>query len=142
VKMIQNVLIGVVAFLVALYWVTKVDRDPGAPRPSLMEIWYRFPKFILGFAAASVIFSFVLMPALGHETVSSVLGVSKTFRGWFFCLAFVSIGLESNFKELAGQLVGGKPIYLYIVGQSFNLILTLLMAWIAFGGILFSVFSE
>ncbi|HUV12764.1 MAG TPA: putative sulfate exporter family transporter [Acidobacteriota bacterium] len=141
-KMIQNVLIGVVAFLVALYWVTKVDRDPGAPRPSLMEIWYRFPKFILGFAAASVIFSFVLMPALGHETVSSVLGVSKTFRGWFFCLAFVSIGLESNFKELAGQLVGGKPIYLYIVGQSFNLILTLLMAWIAFGGILFPVFSE
>ncbi len=142
VKMIQNVLIGVVAFLVALYWVTKVDRDPGAPRPSLMEIWYRFPKFILGFAAASIIFSFVLMPTLGHEQVSSILGVSKTFRGWFFCLAFVSIGLESNFRELAGQLVGGKPIYLYIVGQSFNLILTLLMAWIAFGGILFPVFSE
>ncbi len=142
VKMIQNVLIGLVAFLVALYWVAKVDRDPGAPRPSLMEIWYRFPKFILGFAAASVVFSFVLMPTLGHEEVSSVLGVSKTFRGWFFCLAFVSIGLESNFKELASQLVGGKPIYLYIVGQSFNLILTLLMAWIAFGGILFPVFSE
>jgi uncharacterized integral membrane protein (TIGR00698 family) len=142
VKMIQNILIGLVAFLVALYWVTKVDRDPDAPRPSLMEIWYRFPKFILGFAAASVIFSFVLMPTLGHEQVSSILGVSKTFRGWFFCLAFVAIGLESNFRELAGQLVGGKPIYLYIVGQSFNLILTLLMAWIAFGGVLFPPFSE
>ena len=131
-----------VAFLVALYWVTKVDRDPDAPRPSLMEIWYRFPKFILGFAAASVIFSFVLMPTLGHEQVSSILGVSKTLRGWFFCLAFVAIGLESNFRELASQLVGGKPIYLYIVGQSFNLILTLLMAWIAFGGVLFPPFSE
>jgi hypothetical protein len=58
-------------------------------------------------------------------------------RGWFFCIAFVSIGLESNFRELARQLVGGKPIVLYIVGQSFNLILTLLMAWIAFGGVLF-----
>lgn len=142
VKMIQNILIGLVAFLVALYWVTKVDRDPDAPRPSLMEIWYRFPKFILGFAAASVIFSFVLMPTLGHEQVSSILGVSKTLRGWFFCLAFVAIGLESNFRELASQLVGGKPIYLYIVGQSFNLILTLLMAWIAFGGVLFPPFSE
>lgn len=142
VKMIQNVLIGVVAFAVALYWVTRVDRDPGAARPSLMEIWYRFPKFILGFAAASLIFSFVLMPTLGHEKVSSILGLSQTFRSWFFCLAFVSIGLESNFRELASQLVGGKPIYLYIVGQSFNLILTLLMAWIAFGGILFPEFVE
>ena len=118
VKMIQNVLIGVVAFLVALYWVAKVDRDPGQPRPSPMEIWYRFPKFILGFAAASVIFSFVLMPTMGHENVSAILGLSKVLRGWFFCLAFVSIGLESNFRELASQLVGGKPIYLYVVGQS------------------------
>lgn len=141
VKMIQNVLIGVVAFAVAIFWITKVDRDPGAPKPGLMEIWYRFPKFILGFAAASLLFSFVLMPTLGHEEVSGILKLSKVLRGWFFCLAFVSIGLESNFKELASQMVGGKPIYLYIVGQSFNLILTLLMSWIAFGGIIFAPFS-
>lgn len=141
VKMIQNVLIGVVAFAVAIFWITKVDRDPGTPKPSLMAIWYRFPKFILGFAAASLLFSFVLMPTLGHEEVSGILKLSKVLRGWFFCLAFVSIGLESNFKELASQMVGGKPIYLYIVGQSFNLILTLLMSWIAFGGIIFAPFS-
>jgi uncharacterized integral membrane protein (TIGR00698 family) len=142
VKMIQNVLIGVVAFAVAIFWITKVDRDPGAPKPSLMEIWFRFPKFILGFAAASVVFSFVLMPILGHEEVTGVLKLSKVLRGWFFCLAFVSIGLESNFKELANQMVGGKPIILYVVGQSFNLALTLLMSWIAFGGILFAVFGS
>ena len=106
-----------------------------------MEIWYRFPKFILGFAAASLLFSFVLMPALGHEEVSGILKLSKVLRGWLFCLAFVSIGLESNFKELASQMVGGKPIYLYIVGQSFNVILTLVMAWIAFGGIIFAPFT-
>jgi uncharacterized membrane protein YadS len=141
VKMIQNVLIGVVAFVVAVYWITRVDRDPDAPRPSAMEIWYRFPKFILGFAGMSLLFSFVLMPALGEDRVSGILNLSKTLRGWFFCLAFVSIGLESNFKELASQLVGGKPIILYIVGQSFNLALTLLMAWLAFGGILFARFS-
>ena len=84
----------------------------------------------------------ILMPALGHESVSATLALSKSLRGWFFCLAFVSIGLESNFRELASQLVGGKPIYLYIVGQSFNLILTLLMAWIAFGGIVFPAITE
>ena len=132
VKMIQNVLIGVVAFVVAVFWITNVDRDPDAPRPSLMEIWYRFPKFILGFAAASLLFSFVLMPTLGHEEVSGVLKLSKVLRGWFFCLAFVSIGLETNFRELAKHLKGGKPVVLYFAGQTLNLCLTLLMAWTMF----------
>jgi len=44
VKMIQNVLIGLVGFFVALFWVTSVDRDPAAPRPSLVEIW-RWPSW-------------------------------------------------------------------------------------------------
>jgi hypothetical protein len=50
----------------------------------------------------------------------------------------VSIGLESNFRQLASQMAGGKPIVLYIVGQSFNLILTVIAAFLAFGGILFA----
>ena len=74
---------------------------------------------------------------LGGDEVAAILKQTKTFRGWFFCLAFVSIGLESNFKDLASQLVGGKPIILYIIGQSFNIFLTLFAAWLAFGGILF-----
>jgi len=139
VKMIQNVLIGVVAFFVAVYWVTKVDRIPGAPKPSLMEIWYRMPKFIVGFIGASVVFSFVLMPLMGSTVVETDIlkDVTKNTREWLFAMAFVSIGLESNFRDLASQLVGGKPIILYIVGQSFNLVLTLIAAYLAFGGILF-----
>ncbi len=139
IKMIQNILIGLVAFFVAIFWVARIDRDPNAPRASLMEVWYRFPKFILGFALASVIFSFVLMPLLGEARVAAALDTSKVLRGWLFCLAFVAIGLESNFKELARQLVGGKPIILYIVGQSFNILLTLLVAWLVFGGVLFGI---
>ncbi len=133
VKLIQNVLIGIVAFFIAFYWVSFVERGKSNQKPSLMEIWNRFPKFILGFIMASVIFSFLLIPVVGEESVNSILKQTKTFRGWFFCLAFVSIGLESNFVELSKQLSGGKPIILYLVGQSFNIILTLLMAWIAFG---------
>jgi len=141
VKMIQNILIGIVAFFVAIVWVTKIERDPNAPRPNAMEIWYRFPKFIVGFVAASLVFSFILIPAFGggQEGLTAVdrnvIGaITKTCRGWLFCLAFVAIGLESNFRQLTAQMAGGKPIILYIVGQSFNLILTLLIAYIAFGG--------
>jgi uncharacterized membrane protein YadS len=141
VKMVQNILIGVLAFVVAVLWVTRVERDPGAPRPGAMEIWYRFPKFIVGFVAASLVFSFVLIPLFGGGQVGLdaveqdvIRAITKTSRDWLFCLAFVAIGLESNFRQLAGQMAGGKPIVLYLVGQSFNLILTLLAAYIAFGG--------
>ncbi len=139
IKMIQNILIGLIAFFVAVFWVTRVDRDPTAPRPSLMEVWYRFPKFILGFVLTSMVFSFVVVPGVGEAQTGDILDASKVVRGWLFCLAFVAIGLESNFKDLANQLVGGKPIILYIVGQSFNILLTLLVAWLVFGGILFGV---
>jgi len=136
VKMIQNVLIGVMAFAIALYWVTVVERNPNSPRPNMMEIWYRFPKFVIGFVAASLLFSFVLVPAAHGDfsfvEISYINPITRVLRGWFFCLAFVSIGLESNFKDLASRMEGGKPMILYVVGQSFNLILTLLVAYLAF----------
>jgi uncharacterized membrane protein YadS len=135
VKMIQNVLIGLMAFLVAIYWVTKVDCEPGH-KPNFMEIWYRFPKFVIGFVGASLLFSFVVVPAMHGDfkivEATYINPITKTLRGWFFCLAFASIGLESNFKDLASRMEGGKPMVLYVVGQSFNLILTLFVAWLAF----------
>lgn len=140
VKMIQNILIGVIAFGIALFWVTSVERDTNGRGPSLLEVWVRLPKFILGFVAASLVFSFALVPMLGSpEAVEKqiIKPMTANVRGWLFCMAFVAIGLESNFKALAGQMVGGKPIYLYLVGQTFNLAFSLLAAWLAFGGILF-----
>ncbi len=99
-----------------------------------MEIWYRFPKFVLGFVGMSILFS-VLYSTLsgGPELVNAMIkGSTKTIRGWLFCLAFVSIGLETNFKQLLPQLKGGKPLILYVCGQTLNLCLTLLMAWLMF----------
>jgi uncharacterized integral membrane protein (TIGR00698 family) len=135
VKMIQNVMIGVLAFAIALYWVTRVDREPGQ-KADAREIWYRFPKFVIGFVAASLLFSFVVVPmtqgdfALVESTY--INPVTRIARGWFFCLAFVAIGLESNFRDLAGNMERGKPLVLYAVGQSFNLVLTVAVAWLAF----------
>ena len=136
IKMIQNVLIGVTAFGVAIYWCYKVDCVPGQ-KVSPWEIWHRFPKFVLGFLAASVTFS-TIYGSLGTDTAFSIIdhgvlrGFSSHFQGWFFCLAFVSIGLATNFRELAHYFKGGKPVILYVCGQTFNLILTLVMAYIMF----------
>lgn len=141
VKMIQNVLIGLMAFLVAIFWVTRVEHSKDI-KPSPMEIWYRFPKFVIGFVAASLVFSFILVPYLGSQYVEGDIlkAGTKTIRGWLFCMAFISIGLESNFRDLTSQMAGGKPFILYLVGQSFNLLLTIVAAYLAFGGILFDRF--
>jgi uncharacterized integral membrane protein (TIGR00698 family) len=135
IKMIQNVMIGVIAFGVAVYWCSRVDCLPGE-RVSKMEIWYRFPKFVLGFIAASIVFSTILASMGGAGDVMIDQGVVRGFsvlvRDWFFILAFASIGLSSDFREMAHQFKGGKPAILYVCGQSLNLALTLAMAYIMF----------
>ena len=76
---------------------------------------------------------------LGNEATVAVIDACKTFKGWCFCLAFLCIGLESNFKEMADQMEGGKPMTLYVVGQTFNLVLTLFVAWVALSGHFFPI---
>ncbi|MFV8829923.1 YeiH family protein [Alkalihalobacterium sp. APHAB7] len=137
IKMVQNILIGFVAVAIAIFFVSRVENKGTTSKKEISgkEIWVRMPKFILGFIGASLIFSFLLP----DQTVEAALPTIDGYRGLFFTLAFVSIGLESNFKELAKGVRGGKPIILYIVGQLFNIILTLLAAWVFFSGTFFTL---
>lgn len=133
VKMIQNTMIGFIAFIIALYWVARVEPVQGQS-PTAAMLWERFPKFVIGFLAASALASFVFVPWFGADGARAISELTKGFRGWLFAMAFVAIGLESNFRKLAAQLRGGKPIILYAAGQSANIVLTLLVAWLAFRG--------
>lgn len=140
IKMIQNVLIGVTAFCVALYWTTKIDVGENE-HVGLIEIWNRFPKFVIGFLTVSIVMSILSANVAPYGAMLVDQGtnrVSVPLRGWFFVLAFVSIGLTTNFRELGKYFRGGKPVILYVCGQSFNLCLTLLMAWLMF----YKVFPE
>ena len=135
IKMIQNILIGVIAFGVAIYF-TRMGEGEGV-KIGAVEIWRRFPKFVLGFIGASIVFS-LFYTGLGDHLAYSMLdqgvigGYSSNIRDWLFCIAFVSIGLSTNFKDLRKHFTGGKPLILYVCGQLFNLALTLLMAYIMF----------
>jgi len=134
VKFSQNVLIGIAAFLLSLWWTLREPAAKGQPRPGAGVIWERFPKFVLGFMAASLIFSFLLDPALVKATKSTIGGI----RTWWFALAFVSIGLETRFTDLF-KMEGGRPFLSFLGAQAFNLLWTLLLAWLVFGGVLFPV---
>lgn len=135
VKLSQNVLIGVAAFILAVYWTMKVESKP-EEKPKLIDVWYRFPKFIVGFMAISLIFSFVVSPALTESALDAMLNIEKGLRGWFFSLSFVCIGLETRFKDLLS--VGGRRAALvYLSSQALNIIVVYVLAWLLFGGILF-----
>jgi uncharacterized membrane protein YadS len=136
VKMAQNVLIGFAAFFLAIWATFSLERKQGAERPRPIEIWYRFPKFILGFILASVVFSLIVEPAMGAEATSTVLGMTKGYRGWFFALAFVSIGLETRFKDLVA-MGKGRPALAFITAQAVNIVWTLLIVWLLWSGTFF-----
>jgi uncharacterized integral membrane protein (TIGR00698 family) len=135
VKMSQNVLIGAVAFLLAI-WFTFKQKKTRDEKPSAAEIWYRFPKFIVGFIVASAFFSLVLVPSMGEGEVRKILAVTSGFRGWLFALAFVAIGIETRFSDLV-KVGGGKPAVVFLVAQVFNIFVTLIVAYLLFGGVLF-----
>lgn len=129
VKLSQNVLIGVAAFLISLWWTMRARaQNPGAPRPSAGVIWERFPKFVIGFIVASLVFSFLLSP----EVVKSCARPLKGLREIWFAAAFVCIGLETRFSDLA-RLGGGRPAAAFLGGQAVNVLWTLLLAWLLFG---------
>lgn len=138
VKMIQNILIGFIAFFVAVFFATRVDRT-GNQKVGAGEIWTRFPKFILGFFVASLVASFVIMPAFGSDQVSAINKVLDQYKNWAFVLAFTSIGLDTNFKEIIKQMQGGKVLWLYIIGQLFNIALTFFAVWFLLSGKIFPI---
>jgi uncharacterized integral membrane protein (TIGR00698 family) len=136
VKMIQNSMIGLIAFGVAVYWAGWVEKSEKKVEVSLgYEVWRRFPKFIIGFFLASVLCSILF--TLSGEASLLVDGSNKSFigplRGWLFCIGFICMGIQTNFRQLAPMLVSGRPVIMYVLGQALNLILTLTVASLTFG---------
>ena len=106
-------------------------------KPSLLEIWYRFPKFVVGFVVASLIVSFIVEPIMSKKAADAVGNICKVYRNWMFALCFVSIGLETNFKELV-SVGGGRPAIAYWISQTANAVWTLFITWILWSGTFFT----
>ncbi|MBL8133140.1 MAG: putative sulfate exporter family transporter [Anaerolineae bacterium] len=123
VKSSQNVLMGFVAFALAVYFVSVVRKGEGE-RPSPSLIWQRFPKFVLGFMLMS------LLASLGVFTPALKSSIASLYQ-FIFALAFVCIGLEFNPGAL--RQAGLKPVLVYLAATLFNTVLALLVASVIFG---------
>lgn len=134
VKATQNVLIGVVAFFIALYLSTKGEGGQ-KQRPSLKIVWDKFPKFILAFVLASLVFSLLKEADLLTLNAKGKLietSLAKTMSTLFFSLAFVCIGLDTRLKDIVSK-ENRSTLYAFLTAQAFNIVATFLVAWLLFG---------
>ena len=131
----RDIWLGIWSFAFALIACLKWEKEECGTRPSASEIWWRFPKFVLGFFVASVIITII---ASGY-TLQQYEGVVKKelirpikdLRSWLFIFCFLSIGLTTRFRELAAA--GKKPFWAFTIGVAVNVILGFVLSVVILG---------
>ena len=134
VKATQNVLIGVVAFCIATYLASR-GGDGRLHRPSLRMMWEKFPKFVLGFIVASLVFSLLQSYHIFPDWEAKKLAetsMAKSFSTFFFSLAFVCIGMDTRLKDIVSR-ENRNILYAFLCAQGFNIVVTFFVAWLMFG---------
>jgi uncharacterized integral membrane protein (TIGR00698 family) len=130
----RDIWIGIWAFVFALIATMRWEVEATSARPSPAEIWWRFPKFVLGFLIASAL---VTLLSAGYSFADykklvepNLVAPLKDLRSWTFIFCFLSIGLTTRFRELAG--IGSKPFFGFTAGVVVNVILGFLLSAVVF----------
>ncbi len=134
VKIFIDIFIGVWAFILAVIWCTKIECTGG--RIKAIEIWERFPKFVLGYALTFFLMLIICLssPAV-LKTANAAVASMDTFRVMFFVLTFFTIGMVSNFKKLWEEGIGRLAAVYVLCLFGFIIWVGLLISWIFFHGV-------
>ena len=116
------------------------DRVPdgvSADKAKAIEIWRRFPKFILGFVAT---FAVALALALGTQAgasgkLAAAIGEANVLRVIFFTLTFFSIGVMSNFRKLWEDGLGKLAAVYFVSLFGFVIWVGFVVSWLFFAGV-------
>ncbi len=129
----RDVWIGIWAFVLALIATTRWEVKTGT-KPNPAEIWWRFPKFVLGFALASIFVTLVAShygeAVYGKVVKPEMVIPILNLRTWTFIFCFFSIGLTTRFRELVSA--GRKPLMAFTTGVVVNVILGFVLSTIVF----------
>ncbi|HEY3918275.1 MAG TPA: putative sulfate exporter family transporter [Stellaceae bacterium] len=129
----RDVWIGIWAFILAIVATTRWEQHEFGRKANPAEIWWRFPKFVIGFLVASLLVTWV---ASGYSLVDynkvvvpGLVAPIKDLRTWAFIFCFLSIGLTTRFRDLASA--GRKPFLAFSSGVVVNVVLGfILSAWV------------
>jgi uncharacterized membrane protein YadS len=132
----RDVWIGIWAIVLAIIATTRWESTGVENRAGTGEIWRRFPKFVIGFLLASILITLVAQ-AVGHAAFAksatpALVTPIKNLRSWAFAFGFLSIGLTTRLRDLAG--IGGRPFAAFSAGVAVNVALGLVLSASVFGG--------
>jgi uncharacterized integral membrane protein (TIGR00698 family) len=131
----RDVWIGIWALVLSIIATTRWETNEVGRRPDVGEIWWRFPKFVLGFFAASLLLTYITssysLAEYNAEVTPALVTPIKDMRTWAFIFCFLSIGLTTRFRELASA--GTKPLIAFSVGAIVNVILGFILSVYVFG---------
>lgn len=103
--------------------------------PDAREVWWRFPKFVIGFFVASMLMTAFTGGFSTAEFNSSVrpnlLLPLTSLRTWAFIFCFLSIGLTTRFRDL--HAVGWKAFWAFTIGVAVNVVLGYILSVHVFG---------
>ncbi len=132
----RDVWIGIWAFILAIVATTRWEKTETNSQPKAAEIWWRFPKFVIGFVIASLLITWVAhsytFTDFGKKVAPVLSDPIKNLRTWAFIFCFFSIGLTTRFRELA--YAGKKPFYAFSAGVAVNVLLGFLFSVYIFSG--------
>ncbi len=130
----RDVWIGIWAFVMALISITRWEKSELGRKPKAAEIWWRFPKFVIGFVIASVLVTWVAsgytMADFGKQVNPVLVAPIKDLRTWAFIFCFFSIGLTTRFRDLAHA--GKTPFVAFSVGVVVNVVLGFVLSVVVF----------
>jgi uncharacterized membrane protein YadS len=130
----RDVWIGIWAFVLAIISTTRWEKDAFGRRPEVAQIWWRFPKFVIGFLIASLIITVVSrnysLADFNKVVNPALVGPIKDLRSWTFIFCFLSIGLTTRFRGLAAA--GAKPFLAFSSGVVVNVVLGFILSAVVF----------
>lgn len=131
----RDIWLGIWSFIFALIACLKWEKEECGTRPAVSEIWWRFPKFVLGFFVASVVITIIASQYSLQEydkiLKPELIKPIKSLRSWAFIFCFLSIGLTTRFRELASA--GKKPFWAFTIGVIVNVTLGFVLSILVFG---------
>jgi uncharacterized membrane protein YadS len=132
----RDIWIGVWAIVLSIVATTRWDTTGIENRAGAGEIWRRFPKFVIGFVIASAAITLIAQ-GVGHAAYGKIADPGlvtpiKNLRTWAFSFGFLSIGLTTRLRDLAG--VGGRPLAAFSAGVVVNVLLGLVLSAAVFAG--------
>jgi uncharacterized membrane protein YadS len=135
IKVFIDVFIGIWSFVLALIWCTKIEPQAGH-KVRVMEIWERFPKFILGYVLTfAVLLAYCLASKSHLVNARMVTGGTDVFRVLFFVLTFFTIGVATDFRRLWEEGIGRLAAVYLVCLFGFIIWIGLAISWLFFHGV-------